>query len=162
MRTDTAKYKILYVDDEQDNLDVFESTFWKDYHVHLALSAKEALGILNKVEINLIITDQRMPMMTGVELLEQTATKYPDTVRLMLTGFSDSDAIADAINKGKISQYLTKPWEKIELMEKLDSSLESFRLKDRDKALLQDWKIKNQKLTDLNGKLERMIKKVIK
>lgn len=162
MTTDTAKYSILYVDDEQDNLDVFESTFWKYYHVHLALSAKEALKILKKEQIDLIITDQRMPKMTGVELLEQTANKHPEAVRLMLTGYSDFDVIVDAINKGKISQYVTKPWEKADLMERLDSSLESFRLKGRDKALLQDWKIKNEKLTDLNRKLEGMIKKVIK
>ncbi|WP_448520269.1 response regulator [Rhodoflexus sp.] len=107
--------RILYVDDEIDNLTIFKAAFRKLYHIHTALSAKEALQKMRSQSpeeaFDILITDQRMPEMTGVELLEIAALEFPQTVRMMLTGYSDMEAIIRAINKGRIFRYLTKPWE---------------------------------------------------
>ena len=107
--------RILYVDDEIDNLTIFKAAFRKLYHIHTALSAKEALQKMRsqppEEAFDILITDQRMPEMTGVELLEIAALEFPQTVRMMLTGYSDMEAIIRAINKGRIFRYLTKPWE---------------------------------------------------
>lgn len=155
---EASKYDILYIDDEQDNLDVFESCFWRDYNLHLASSAYEALEILEKQRVHLIITDQRMPVVTGVEFLEKIVDKYPEPVRLLLTGYSDLDSIVDAINKGKIFHYITKPWRKSELKRTLDNALETFRLKEENQLLLQKLQINNKKLNDLNLNLEQKVK----
>jgi len=99
------KPHILYVDDEPNNLTVFRSTFRRSFKVHVADSAKEALEFLENTEdeIPLIVTDQRMPETTGVQFLEKVVEKYPETIRMILTGFSDVEAIIQAINKGGVS-----------------------------------------------------------
>ena len=104
-----SKFTILYVDDERQNLVSFKATFRRDYTIHTANSAEEAIGVLQKHPIQLIITDHRMPQMTGVEFLEKIGPNYPETVRMLLTGYSDVEAIIDAINKVGIYRYLTKP-----------------------------------------------------
>lgn len=149
-----TKYDVLYVDDEQDNLDVFESTFWRDYNLHLATSSREAFSILKKHKIHLIVTDQRMPEMTGVELLEEVVEKYPDTERMILTGFSDSESIVDSINKGKVFQFVAKPWRKENLKQSLNTALESYRLKEENQLMMQKLQLSNKKLEDFNRNLE--------
>ena len=150
----TTKYKILYIDDEQDNLDVFESTFWKEYDLSLAISAEEGFDILSKENIQLIITDQRMPVMTGIEFLEKIKDKYPDAIRIVLTGNSDLDTVIEAINKGEIYHYLTKPWQKEEVKKTIEKALETFRLKEENRILLEKLHVSNQELEELNKSLE--------
>ena len=111
---------ILYIDDEQDNLTVFYSTFRRNFKVHLANSAQEGLEIMKKYTIHLVIADQRMPEMTGIEFLEKIKEKYPDCIRMVLTGFTDVEAIIQAINKGRVYRYITKPWSKDELKLTID------------------------------------------
>lgn len=152
------KFEILYVDDEQDNLDVFESTFWKDYNLHLAKSAKEGFEILDKVDIDLIITDQQMPLMSGVEFLDKINDKFPKTMRMILTGFGDMDAIISAINKGKIVNYITKPWKKEELKITINKALETYSLRKENQRLLDQLKISNNELESLNINLEKKVK----
>mgnify|MGYP000302509356 FL=1 len=82
------KFPILYVDDEEHNLISFEATFRKEYKVHTAKSAEEGIGIMRENNIKLVITDQRMPEMTGIQFLEKIAPEFPDTIRMILTGFS--------------------------------------------------------------------------
>src|SRR3984957_15018135 len=109
------KISILYVDDELNNLVSFKAVFRIKYNVFTAISGEEAVKILRNKSINIIITDQRMPQMTGVEFLESILDEFPDPIRVLLTGYADMNAVIDAINKGKIFHYLTKPWNEEEL-----------------------------------------------
>ena len=108
----TRKLKILVVDDEPDNLDLLYRTFHRDYKVLRANSGPEALELLAKEgEVAVIISDQRMPQMSGTEFLSLTASQYPDTIRIILTGYTDVEDLVEAINSGKVFKYVTKPWE---------------------------------------------------
>ena len=129
------KYKILYVDDERANLSSFNALLRREYEVFLAEGGAEALEILAKEKIDLIISDQRMPLMTGVELLAQVKAKYPDIIRMVLTGYSDMQAIVDAINKGNIYYYIAKPWKGDELKLILSKALEAYTLREKNKDL---------------------------
>ncbi|MDD1444839.1 response regulator, partial [Dolichospermum sp. ST_sed2] len=98
-----SKLKLLVVDDERDNLDLLYRTFWKDFIVYRANNATEALAILEKKgEMAVIISDQRMPDMNGSELLRLTVERFPDTIRILLTGFTDVEDLVDAINSGRV------------------------------------------------------------
>ena len=111
-----SKPKILVVDDEPDNLDLLYRTFYRDYKVLKASSGPAALELLAlEGEVSVIISDQRMPMMSGTEFLSLTATQYPDIIRIILTGYTDVEDLVEAINAGKVFKYVTKPWEAEEL-----------------------------------------------
>jgi len=139
-------YSILYIDDEENNLISFKSTFRRDYHIHVASSGKAGLEIMAKNKIQLVIIDQRMPDMTGIEFLEQIVPLYPDCMRMIMTGFSDMDAIIQAINKGNIYRYVSKPWNREELQITIDSALEVYNLKSQNKHLIEDLKEANENL----------------
>lgn len=110
------KPKLLVIDDEIDNLDLLFRTFYRDYQVLRANSGLEALEILEQHgEVAVIISDQRMPIMSGTEFLSQMAVKYPDTMRIILTGYTDVEDLVEAINTCKVFKYVTKPWEEVEL-----------------------------------------------
>jgi response regulator RpfG family c-di-GMP phosphodiesterase len=109
------KITILYVDDEENNLISFKAAFRIRYNVLTAISAEEAVKLLDAKRPEIIITDQRMPNMTGVEFLESILGKYPEPMRILLTGYADMNAVVDAVNKGKIFHYLAKPWNEEEL-----------------------------------------------
>ncbi len=116
MALNQKKPKILVVDDEPDNLDLLYRTFHREYRVLKAESGPAALAILDREgDIAVIISDQRMPMMSGTEFLSQTAAKYPDIIRIILTGYTDADDLVEAINSGKVFKYVTKPWDDDEL-----------------------------------------------
>lgn len=104
------KQTILCVDDEIDNVQALERIFRQKYTVLKATSGREALDVLDhhRGPVALIITDQRMPEMTGVELLSHTIEKFPDTIRILLTGYTDIESVVSAVNTGQISRYLTK------------------------------------------------------
>lgn len=102
---------VLYVDDEQNNLNSFRSTFRRQFRVFTAINAVEALKQLKKhPEIKVIISDQRMPDVTGVEFFEKIRHIYPNKVRIILTGYTDINAVVDAINKGQVYRFIDKPW----------------------------------------------------
>lgn len=110
------KPKILVVDDEPDNLDLLYRTFYREYKVLRAESGPAALEILEQEgDVAVIISDQRMPMMSGTEFLSLTATRYPDIIRIILTGYTDVEDLVEAINAGKVFKYVTKPWDAEEL-----------------------------------------------
>ncbi len=116
LRQRKPKPKILVVDDEPDNLDLLYRTFFRDYKVLRAESGPEALEILEQSgEVAVIISDQRMPKMSGTEFLSLTADQYPDTIRIILTGYTDVEDLVEAINSGKVFKYVTKPWDSEEL-----------------------------------------------
>ena len=105
------KIRVLYVDDEVNNLHSFKATFRKEYDVAIAQSADEALEFLARESFHIIISDQRMPGKTGVELFEYIIEKFPDPIRILLTGYADIQAVIDAINKGEVYRFIDKPWD---------------------------------------------------
>jgi len=106
-----SQLKLMVVDDESDNLDLLYRTFRRDFHVFKAESAFKALQILEEEgEMSIIISDQRMPRMSGIEFLSRTAEQFPDTIRIVLTGYTDVEDLVSAINTGKVFKYITKPW----------------------------------------------------
>ncbi|MEL7052166.1 MAG: response regulator [Cyanobacteria bacterium J06588_5] len=115
-RKKASKHKILVVDDEPDNLDLLYRTFYRDFKVIKANSGQDALDLLaDQGDIAVIISDQRMPGMSGTELLRLTADRYPNSIRIMLTGYTDVEDLVEAINEGKVFKYVTKPWEEDDL-----------------------------------------------
>lgn len=113
---DLDKQKLLVVDDEPDNLDLLYRTFHREFKVLRAESGPAALDLLAiEGDIAVIISDQRMPLMSGTEFLSLTATRYPDIIRIILTGYTDVDDLVEAINSGKVFKYVTKPWNDDEL-----------------------------------------------
>lgn len=145
------KITVLYVDDEQNNLFSFKATFRVKYNVLTAISGDEALKILDEKPVHIVITDQRMPEMTGVEFLEIVLKKYPDPMRILLTGYADMGAVVDAVNKGKIFHYLAKPWNE----EELDLTINRAYEKYLEKVQLQEM---NEKLAGSNDQLEFMLR----
>lgn len=139
-------YSILYIDDEENNLVSFKSTFRREYHIHTASSGEEGLEIMEKHHIQVVITDQRMPDMTGIEFLEKIVPLYPDCMRMIMTGYSDMEAVIQAINKGNIYRYISKPWNREDLKITIDSALEVYNLKSQNKHLIDDLKEANQNL----------------
>jgi len=128
-------YGVLYVDDEINNLNSFKAAFRRDFDIHVAQSAREGRRILDTNEIGVIITDQRMPGITGIEFLESILAIYPDTIRILLTGFSDINAVMDAINRGQVYKYLVKPWQNDELKLYIQNALEIYHLRKENKEL---------------------------
>ncbi len=143
------KFTILYVDDEKQNLISFKAAFRRDYSVKTALSGKEGMAILKKKNIHLIISDQRMPEMTGVQFLEKTLPENPDSIRMILTGFSDISAIINAINHGKVFRYVTKPWDERELKMTIENARQLYSLNEKNKILFKflQQKVKEQEKT---------------
>lgn len=132
-----SKPKILVVDDEPDNLDLLYRTFYRDYKVLRAISGPAALELLaQEGDVAVIISDQRMPIMSGTEFLSLTATQYPDIIRIILTGYTDVEDLVEAINAGKVFKYVTKPWEAEELKGVVRQALDTHNvLKARTREL---------------------------
>lgn len=135
---DDTKHRVLYVDDEENNLISFRAAFRRNYDIFTAINADEGINILHKESVPIIITDQRMPGITGVEFLEKIIPEYPETVRMILTGFSDIEAIIQAINTGRVFRYITKPWNENELKMTIDNAFDLYNLQQRNKQLIAD------------------------
>ncbi|MBD2577812.1 response regulator [Oscillatoria sp. FACHB-1406] len=137
VRARPRKPKILVVDDEVDNLELLYRTFYREYRVLQAESGPDALEILaREPDIAAIVSDQRMPMMSGTEFLSLTAVQYPDIMRIILTGYTDVEDLVEAINSGKVFRYVTKPWEPEALKEVVRQAIETHNvLKKRTEGL---------------------------
>ncbi|HEY9887502.1 MAG TPA: SpoIIE family protein phosphatase [Candidatus Obscuribacterales bacterium] len=131
--------KLMVVDDEPDNLDLLYRTFRRDFEVYKAANGFEALEVLSKEgEMAVIISDQRMPRMNGTEFLSRTVDHFPDTIRIVLTGYTDVEDLVEAINSGKVFKYITKPWDPNELKSVVTQAAETYRVvKQRTNALTQ-------------------------
>jgi signal transduction histidine kinase len=152
------KYNILYVDDEISNLNVFKNTFRRNYNIFTAESAHEGLEILDREKIDLILTDQRMPEMSGVDFLKQVMQKYPEPSRILITAFTDFSALKEAVNEAKIFQYIQKPWDENEIQGIIDNALEIHYLKQKNILLSEELKANNQELVRLNNELVELDK----
>lgn len=142
---------ILYIDDEIHNLNAFKASFRRLYTVFTAESAEGAVKILSENDIQIIISDQRMPRMTGIEFFESILEKYPEPIRILLTGYADINAVIDAINKGQVYKYFSKPWNEEELRHNIEKAYEVYALRKENKEL-------TAKLLDVNEKLEFLLR----
>jgi signal transduction histidine kinase len=115
-------FPILYVDDEESNRIIFQATFEDEFEIVLAASGAEALAILDRQPIDVLLTDNRMPLMSGVELCERVRTAYPDVQRLIMTAYTDRESVMQAINQGRVAGYLVKPWKLEEVRSALAES----------------------------------------
>jgi Nif-specific regulatory protein len=132
-----TKFPILVVDDESDNLDAFRFTFGKTFALHLASGAEEALHLVRAHDMAVVVTDQRMPRMTGLELLRAVRDIRPDAVGIIVTAFTDVDVLIESISLGRIYRYITKPWDSKELRGILVHAVERFHLVRENRRLLE-------------------------
>jgi YesN/AraC family two-component response regulator len=147
----SKKFSILYVDDEESNLKGFRSIYFTEYSIYTALSGQEAMDVLANHEVHVIITDQKMPGMTGVQFLSNAISKYPDPIRIILTGYSDIEVLMKAINECGIFRYLTKPWDENEMNLTINQALNTYALRKENHELIK-------KLTEANNNLEDKVK----
>lgn len=154
------KHTLLLVDDEESIAKSLQRIFRKEgYEIYTALNGQEGLKRLKETgkAFSLIVSDQRMPGMTGAQFLEKAKEIFPHAIRILLTGYSDMDAIVDAVNKGEIHRYLTKPWNDDDILLQIHQSLEQYELAVENRRLLALTKRQNQKLRDLNKNLEKKV-----
>ena len=152
------KHSILIVDDEDSILNAFKRILAdEDYEVHVANNGSDGLNKLRtaKKPYSLIISDQRMPEMNGVQFFAQAKDIFPDAVRILLTGYADSDSIIEAINKGGVHLYFTKPWHEEEILLHIKQSLSKVEILAENKRLVELIKNKNKELIELNKTLEK-------
>ncbi len=121
--TMSTNNKILYVDDEHINLELFKINFRNDFEVFIADSAMKGLEILNEQPINIIISDLKMPNMNGLEFIERIKSETPEKICILLTAFMESDVMLKAINNELIFRYIMKPWRKNDLKEVIDLAI---------------------------------------
>ena len=136
-------YKLLIVDDEMPNIRLLERLFQHDYHCLTASSGEDAMSLLDQHEVAVIITDQRMPQMTGIELLKRSADRRPHMVRILLTGYTDLDALVEAVNCGLVYMYVSKPWNNDDLKLRVGRAVEAYENNKRQHSLAAN----NERLT---------------
>ena len=156
---DARPYGVLVVDDEEAILESLELTLCEDYRVFTARSGAEGLAILEREEIALVISDQVMPEMSGVEFLERVREGWPDVIRMMLTGYADLGSLVRAINEGRIYRYIPKPWDPADLRLNVRRALESFELARRNRALAEALREANERLRAENLYLRRQVER---
>jgi len=149
---ETQKPKVLYVDDAKDYVFLFANLLNRDFKIYTAQSGEEGLEILKRENIQVVVSDQRMPGMSGEELLEKVAVEYPDIIRFMISGFSDHEAIVYGVNKGQIQGYFHKPIEPEEIRVSINKGIEMANLKKKNKEILEELETANTALinTDRN------------
>lgn len=142
----SEKINVLFIDDEQHNLLSFKASFRRDFNVETAIGAKEAKELLANKKFEVVLSDQRMPGQTGVELFEEILTQYPDIIRILITGYTDIDVVVDAVNKGKIYKYLTKPWDAEVLIQTVNEAFAVYSANIKEKQELLELKEVNEQL----------------
>ncbi len=134
------RIKVLFVDDEENNLKAFRSAFRREMDVLLANSGQAALELLRMEKPHVIISDQRMPGMTGAEFLAKARVEHPDAMRMLLTGYADMEAVINAVNNGGIYAYATKPWDENDLRLRINQAYEIHQLRSEKERLLHQYK----------------------
>jgi response regulator RpfG family c-di-GMP phosphodiesterase len=120
--------KVLYLDDEENNLIAFKALFRREFDVYTTTSPQEAVAYLNANEVPIILSDQKMPELSGVEFFELTLNDFPNAVRILVTGYADIDAVIDAINRGQVYRYVAKPWNENDLRVCLLNAAERYEM----------------------------------
>ncbi|MES2371112.1 MAG: response regulator [Bacteroidota bacterium] len=141
------KINVLYIDDEPNNIVSFKAAFRRVFNIFSAESAEEGQKVLEQENIHVILSDQRMPKTTGIEFFQSILETHPDPIRILITGYTDINAVIDAINLGQVYKYLTKPWIEEEVKTSIKNSFEVYDLRTKNREL-------TQKLMEANEKLE--------
>lgn len=150
-----AEPGVLIVDDEPNTLTLIAQLFRRDLPVYTATNGVEALEIVRHRPVGVVVADQRMPGMSGTELLSRVMAYDPDIVRIVLTAYADIDTLMEAINAGRVYQYITKPWDNRELQVVVRTALETFRLRRRNQRLLRENARLVEELRRANAELQR-------
>jgi len=150
--------RILCVDDERNVLRALERIFLDDdYEIMTAASGEEGLEQLNSAQqVQVVISDYRMPGMNGVEFLKEVFKTHPETIRIVLSGYADTAAVVAAVNEGKIYKFIPKPWNDDELRVTVAKALETFAIQRKNEQLAEELGRKNEELRELNANLERL------
>ncbi len=149
---------LLLVDDEPNILSALNRVFrGENYRIFRANSGAEGLELLKEQDVGVIISDQRMPGMTGVEFLSQVNELYPDTVRIVLSGYTDLNSVTDAINQGAIYKFLTKPWEDDLLKKNIREAFRHYELHVENERLNRELQMANEELSTINRELEQRV-----
>ena len=149
------KHCLLVVDDEPDLVQSVKDLLRFDYKVLVATRAVEGLQIMQREKVHIVMSDQRMPEMTGVEFLKHLRDSHPETVRLLFTAYADLSAVTDAINQGNVYRYISKPWEPDELKTVLRQAVDYYDLQEERRRLIQEVQEKNEQLEGANEELRR-------
>jgi signal transduction histidine kinase/BarA-like signal transduction histidine kinase len=157
--TNEKKGQLLIVDDEPEVVKTLKRLFRKMYEVYTATNAKDAVEIIETHKIQVIISDQRMPGVTGTDFFQQIKKEKPDIVRMILTGYADIQAVIDAINFGNVFRYMAKPWDPTHMITTVRDAFEYHRLISSNRQLLKELKAANTKLEEANEKLEDKVDK---
>lgn len=156
---ENLRHSILCVDDDTSILNALKRLLRKEeYRLFFANSTAEGLSLLEKENIHLILCDQRMPGMSGTEFLAIVREKYPDIIRIVLTGYTDVDTITESINKGHIYKFILKPWDDQNLRLEIRHGLEQYDLVQSNKMLHETIIRKNEELKTINENLEHMVR----
>jgi two-component system response regulator HupR/HoxA len=153
VEVDYRQFPVLLVDDEPDILRAFTYNYGDDFTVLTAESGAQGLALLETHDPAVIVADQRMPAMSGTDFLERSMAVRPDAVRIILTGYTDVDAIIQAINRSRIYRYVTKPWESEELRLTLRRAIEAFHLVRENARLVEELRRANERLAAENAYL---------
>ena len=155
---DTLEHAVLCVDDEQNILSALKRLLRREgYRLLTASSAKEGLKLLTENEVHLVISDQRMPEMSGVEFLAHVKEQYPDIIRICLTGYTDIDSITESINKGHIYKFFHKPWNDQSLKLEIKQALDQYDLVQANRDLHGKVMEQNEELKTINENLEKLV-----
>ncbi len=151
------QYKILVVDDEPTNIRLLERIFSRQYQVLSATSGKEAMELLRQHNVALIISDQRMPEMSGIDFLKHAAELRPRVIRIIISGYSDVNVLTEAINSGIIYRFISKPWNNEDLMQTVSKAIDHYEVIKRQYELLQA----NERLTTQLASIHRIMGRLI-
>ena len=149
MDIQAERIKILYVDDEAKNLTAFKASFRRSYDIMTVISADEAAILLKQDSFHIIIADQRMPSITGVEFFQSIRKTYPNAIRILLTGYTDVKEIVDAINKGEIFRFITKPWNEFEMHNAIRNAYELYMMRIQLQQKMDELETANHELNRL-------------
>ena len=148
---EALKINVLYLDDENENLQSFSASFRKFFNIYTTNNVAEAYEIMQQNQIHVAISDQKMPGISGVEFFENIIDTHPDVIRILITAYSDLDSVIDAINKGQVYRYFSKPWDRDEIVSTVYGAYKIY--KDRKEAQKL-----NEQLQETNEQLEFMLR----
>ena len=152
--------KVLYLDDEENNLIAFKALFRREFDVFTTTSPQEAVSYLNANVVPIILSDQKMPELSGVEFFELTLNDFPNAVRILVTGYADIEAVIDAINRGQVYRYVAKPWNENDLRVCLLNAAERYEMNihsgDSD-SKSSKWKSAKLRIQDAIHKLKAVV-----
>ncbi len=148
------KPKILYLDDEQENLDGFYYTFFEFYDIHITTNHHEAIRILAETPIEVFLVDQKMPHVSGIDFIKSLKPQFPDLICILITAYANLNDAIDAVNEVNIFRLLSKPWNKAVILKTIAEAVENYRLRESNKNLLLELKQRNIELEEAYKKVQ--------